>query len=88
MCGTLLIKNPRKEQAFRERILKGHRNFTCRVIKGCARTGELLKGGGVGRILALILAAREQALCAFQCQAPQLQIMRAAWIRAPMETRC
>lgn len=70
MCGTLLIKNPRKEKAFRERILKGHRNSTCRVIKGCARTGELLKGGGMGRILALILAAREPSSMCIPMSSP------------------
>lgn len=45
--------------AFRQRILRDHRNRIPTAVKGCAKKNELLKQGAMGRTLALIVASRE-----------------------------
>lgn len=86
--NTFLIKNTRKErkkgryhysdfrEAFRERILRDHRNATPWTVTGCARKRESLKQGAVGRILALTVAVREPRSVYLPPQTPKPQIGR------------
>lgn len=50
--------------------MRKYRNPIPRAVKGCAKKTELLKQGAIGRILALILAAKEPHSIDIQTTSP------------------